>query len=455
MNASAKQKNKSVRQIASEILLKVDTRKAYADILLDHALSTAALDERDRSLLTEVVYGTLRWRGNIDAKLSRKLRRPMTGADPFIRNLLRATLYQIIFLDKIPDYAAVNEAVEIAKFRDGHAAGFVNGVLRNFLRHNNKVAEAAPNAQSRESLAEEFSHPEWLVQRWLADFGMEEAISLMRANNERSPLIVRVNTLKCSREELLDRFLRAGIDANPTNCSPQGIAIVSGPAVVELPGFAEGLFQVQGESAQLVSYLLGPQSGERILDACAAPGGKSTHIAEMMRDEGAVIALDISVQSIERIRENMTRLRLKSIQAIRSDASVKLSNSLAAVYDRILVDAPCSGLGTLRSHPEIKWQRDESDIKRLSNLQSQILGNVASYLKPAGVLVYSTCTLTGAENQQLIETFLEQHPGFKLEDAARYLPNSASHMVRGKYYQALPHRDNTDGFFAARMRKVS
>ena len=216
MNASAKQKNKSVRQIASEILLKVDTRKAYADILLDHALETATLDDRDQALLTEIVYGALRWRGSIDAKLSPHMRRPLTQADPFIRNLLRTTLYQLIFLDKIPDYAAVNEAVELAKFQGGRAAGFVNGVLRNFLRHNNNVVEAAPNAQSRETLAEEFSHPEWLVQRWLADFGMEEAISLMRANNERSPLIVRVNTLKCSREELLDRFLAAGINANPT-----------------------------------------------------------------------------------------------------------------------------------------------------------------------------------------------------------------------------------------------
>ncbi len=455
MNASAKQKNKSVRQIASEILLKVDIRKAYADSLLHHALETATLDDRDQALLTEIVYGALRWRGSIDAKLSPHMRRPLTQADPFIRNLLRTTLYQLIFLDKIPDYAAVNEAVELAKFQGGRAAGFVNGVLRNFLRHNNNVVEAAPNAQSRETLAEEFSHPEWLVQRWLADFGMEEAISLMRANNERSPLIVRVNTLKCSREELLGRFLAAGINANPTKCSPQGIAVVSGPAVVELPGFAEGIFQVQGESSQLVTYLLGPQSGERILDACAAPGGKSTHIAEMMRDQGELIALDSAARGIDRVRDNLARLQLSSIHAVRADASGNLYGSLGPAYDRILVDAPCSGLGTLRSHPEIKWQRDESDIKRLCLLQAKILGNVARHLKGNGVLVYSTCTLSKDENDCTVESFLNEHEEFELEDAARYLPDSASHMVRGKYYQALPHRDNTDGFFAARMRKVS
>lgn len=455
MTASVDEKKKSARRLASEILLKVDTQKAYADILLDHALKNVMLDERDRALLTEVVYGTLRWRGKIDAKLSRHMRRPLRDADSFLRNLLRVTLYQLIFLDRIPEYAAVDEAVEIAKLRGGKAAGFVNGVLRNFLRHNNKVAEAAPNDQTAGALAEEFSHPEWLVKRWLADFDAEEATSLMRANNERAPLVVRVNSLKCTREELLERFLTAGIDAKPTKWSPQGISVVSGPAVAELPGFAEGLFQVQGEASQLVTNLLAPQPGERILDACAAPGGKSTHIAERMRDEGELIALDSSARGIDRIRENIARLQLRSIHGVRGDASRKLSGSLGAAYDRILVDAPCSGLGTLRSHPEIKWQRDESDIKRLCQLQSKILGNVAGHLKRGGVLIYSTCTLTKDENDRVVEGFLREHEEFELEDAARYLPDEARHMARGKYFQALPHRDNTDGFFAARLRKVS
>jgi 16S rRNA (cytosine967-C5)-methyltransferase len=453
--ASADQKKKSVRQLASEILLKVDTQKAYADILLDHALRNATLDERDRGLLTEVVYGTLRWRGRIDAKLSRHMRRPLAQADPFIRSLLRATLYQLIFLDKVPDYAAVHEAVELAKLGGAKAAGFVNGVLRNFLRQNEKVAVAAPNDQSVRAMAEEFSHPEWLVRRWLGDFGAKEATSLMRANNQQTPLVVRVNSLKCARAELLERFLTAGVTAEPTQLSPQGILLLSGARIEKLPGFAEGLFQVQGEPSQLTIYLIDPQSGERILDACAAPGGKTTHIAEMMRDEGELIALDVSARGIDRIKENIARLQLRSIHAVRGDAGRNLASSLGAAYDRILVDAPCSGLGTLRSHPEIKWQRDESDIKRLYQLQSKILGNVAEHLKPDGVLVYSTCTLAREENDCVVEGFLREHQEFELEDAARYLPDGARHMARGKYFHALPHRDNTDGFFAARMRKVS
>ena len=455
MTASADEKKTSARRLASEILLKVDTQKAYADILLDHALKSAVNDERDRSLLTEIVYGTLRWRGKIDAKLNRHLRRPLAQTDPFIRNLLRATLYQIIFLNKVPAYAAVNEAVELAKLRGGQAAGFVNGVLRNFLRHTDKVGEQGQNDQTAGSLAEQFSHPEWLVRRWLADFTVEETTALMRANNEKAPLVVRVNSLKCAREELLERFRIAEIDAKPTEWSPQGISVLSGPTVAELPGFVAGLFLVQGEASQLVTYLLAPQPGGRILDACAAPGGKSTHIAEMIRDDGEVITLDTSARGIDRISENVARLQLKTIHAVRGDASRNLASAVAVTYDRILVDAPCSGLGTLRSHPEIKWQRDESDIKRLCQLQSRILSNVAGYLKPGGVLVYSTCTLTKDENEWVVGTFLREHAEFELEDAARYLPDEARHMARRKYFQTLPHRDNTDGFFAARMRKAS
>jgi 16S rRNA (cytosine967-C5)-methyltransferase len=446
---------KTVRQLASEILLKVDSQKAYADILLDRILTATHLSERDRALLTELTYGTLRWRGKIDARLSQKLRRPLADTDTFIRNLLRVTVYQLFFLDKIPDYAAVNEAVELAKTQCGSkTAGFVNGVLRNLLRLKNRDENAPLTDDSIPTLATELSHPEWLAQRWIAEFGLSEAAALMSANNERAPLVLRANRLKCRRDELLARLFDHGIAATPTPLSPQGISIESSGNVENLPGFGEGLFQIQGESSQLVAYLLAPSAGERILDACAAPGGKTTHIAELMDDSGVVIALDNSPRGIERMRENIARLNLQSIQIARADATQELTGDLGAPYDRILVDAPCSGFGTLRSHPEIKWQRQERDILRLSELQAKILNHVAGYLKPGGVLVYSTCTLTRDENERMVETFLAEHEGFELADAARYLPESAQSTVRGSFFQALPHSDNTDGFFAARMRKV-
>ncbi len=446
---------KSVRQLASGILLKVDSRQAYADILLDQTLKATDLSDRDRALLTELTYGTLRWRGNIDARLSRQLRRPLADADEFIRNLLRVTVYQLFFLDKIPDYAAVNEAVELAKRqRGGKSAGFVNGVLRNLLRQNKFSTKAKPDGDSVAALAAEYSHPEWLARRWLDEFGRREACALMHANNQRSPLVLRANRLRSSREELLAGLLGQAMAASATPWSPDGILLESSGAVENLPGFAEGLFQVQGESSQLVAYLLAPLAGERILDACAAPGGKTTHIAELMKDSGEVIALDNSTRGVEKIRENIARLNLHSIHAAQADVTKELSDAHCLPYDRVLVDAPCSGLGTLRGHPEIKWRRQASDIGRLSQLQMKILKRVARYLKPGGTLVYSTCTLTGEENDSIVETFLAQHQEFELEDAARYLPEPARHMVRGSYFQTLPQRDNTDGFFAARLRKV-
>ncbi|HYT56348.1 MAG TPA: 16S rRNA (cytosine(967)-C(5))-methyltransferase RsmB [Verrucomicrobiae bacterium] len=455
MIVSVEERRRNVRQLASDILAKVDTRKAYADILLDQALKATTLNERDRALLTELTYGTLRWRGNIDGQLSRYLRQPLAKTDPLIRNLLRVSVYQLRFLNKIPDYAAVDEAVELARNHSGgKSAGFVNAVLRNFLRGKDRVIGLAPKAESVAGLAVTYSHPEWLVKRWIDEFGAEAAKTLMRANNERATLVLRVNYLKCTREKLLDRFLEAGIKAEATQWSPQGISVLSGPAVDKLPGFAEGYFQIQGEASQLVTYLVSPLSGERILDACAAPGGKSTHVGEFMKDEGELVAIDISARGIAKIRENAARLGLKSLRVLSADASAELADKFRKPYDRVLVDAPCSGLGTLRGHPEIKWHRDENDIRRLSRLQSKILSRVAGYLKPGGVLVYATCTLSREENEEIVESFLAHHKEFELEDAARYLPGQATHMVREKYFVALPHRDNTDGFFAARMRKV-
>ncbi|MGH7852777.1 MAG: 16S rRNA (cytosine(967)-C(5))-methyltransferase RsmB [Candidatus Binatia bacterium] len=454
MIASNEKSKKSVRQLASEILFKVDTRKAYADILLDQALRTTGLDERDRALLTELTYGTLRWRGAIDARLCRNLSRPLTEVDAPIRNLLRLTCYQLIYLDRIPPYAAVNEAVELARaFGSRKAAGFVNGVLRNFLREPRRADQTSAE-DSIPALAITHSHPEWLVRRWLDEFGPDLAPALMRANNEKPPLILRANALKISQNRLIDRLQSASIEATAASFAPRGILLPAGGVIESLPGFAEGLFQVQGEASQLVLSLLSPQPGERILDLCAAPGGKSTYIAELMHDEGETIAVDISARGIEKIKQNVGRLGLRSVRAVRADVSEPSAELDGAPYDRILVDAPCSGLGTLRAHPEIKWNRDERDIRRLSRLQLKILNQVGRHLKRDGILVYSTCTLARDENDRNVESFLAGHAEFELQDAARYLPHKAQHMARGKYFQALPHRDNIDGFFAARLRKV-
>jgi 16S rRNA (cytosine967-C5)-methyltransferase len=456
VTASSEGTTKSVRQLASEILLKVDTKRAYADVLLDNTLKSSALGERDRALLTEITYGTLRWRGRIDAHLNRHLHRPLIELDPFLKNLFRITLYQLLFLNRIPPYAAVHEAVELAKIRGGASqARFVNGVLRNVLRSNGKSSTSGLLDGSLSVMSDTGSHPEWLARRWIAQFGRENAAALMRANNDKPPLALRVNLRRTSREALLDRLRHSGVSAESTPRSPQGIVITSGGALDRIAPFNEGLIQAQSEASQLVTFVLAPQPGEHILDACAAPGGKATHILEMMADSGELVATDVSAKGIKKIRENFARLQLKSVRFVRADMTRDLPQRYRFLYDRILVDAPCSGFGTLRSHPEIKWQRDENDIRRLSQLQATILSRAAPLLKPGGILVYSTCTLIREENEDVVQNFLLANRQFELGNAADYLPPVAKSMVQDNYFLALPHRDNTDGFFAARMRKVA
>lgn len=456
MTVSAEIARADVRDLACEILRRVDLQKSYADVLLDRTLKLHPLSDPDRALLTELVYGTLRWRGKIDAEIGRHLQRPLEKTDGALRNLLRLAAYQLLFLDKIPDYAAVNEAVGLAKLRRGaRAAGFVNGVLRNLLR--DKTRSAAPNAAARsiDEVAAEYSHPVWLVRRWGEEFGPEAARELMRANNQRAPLCLRVNALRCGRDELLKRFAAAGVQAAAGAHSPQAVLVQSAGAVENLPGFGGGLFQVQSEASQLVGFLLAPTAGERVLDACAAPGGKTAHLAELMDDCGELIAIDKSAPGIEKVRQNLARLGLRCARAVQADAAEELPGLAPESFDRILLDAPCSGLGTLRAHPEIKWQRTESDIQRLSRLQAKLLRRAPVYLKPGGVMIYATCALSRAENEQNIASFLAERREFELQEAASYLPLEAQAMARGSFYQALPQRDDTDGFFAARLRKVS
>jgi 16S rRNA (cytosine967-C5)-methyltransferase len=445
----------SVRKAATDILVKVDVRKAFGDVLLHHALEGPMRDDRDRGLLTELVYGTLRWRGRLDAELRLLTRRPLDKTDPFLRNLLRLSLYQLRFLDRIPAYAIINEAVALAKVSGrGRAGGFVNAVLRNAVREGSNIPVPDPNPAAIGALAEYWSHPPWLVQRWLEMYGTEEATALFQANNQPSPLVLRVNALRGTREELLKLFRDHGIEAAPTTWSPSGIMVGSPSLVTRLPGFGDGRFQVQGEASQLVGFLLGPVPGERILDACAAPGGKTTHIAELMSDDGEVTAGDISTPGLEKIAANAKRLGLDSIKTLAADFS-KPAPLTAKPYDRVLVDAPCSALGTLRSHPEIKWQRTENDIARSARLQSCLLENAAALVKPGGTLVYSTCTLTYEENETVVEGFLANHHEFVLAEAGEYLPAQAKSLSRDYYLVALPQRHDTDGFFAARMKKVN
>ena len=446
---------KNVRQIAGEILHRVESEKSYADLLLDHHLRSNNLNDADRALLTELTYGTLRWRGKIDSQLRPFLDRSLAETDSFNRNLLRVTLYQLLFLDKFLPMPRSTKLSRSPKQNSPEAPVSSMASCAVFSGNRRSGAKASDTQSSVANLAAEYSHPQWLVNRWREYFGDEQAKALMLASNQKTPLVVRANLSKTSREKLLASWHAQDIAAEPSAVSPQAIRLPTGVSIETLPGLNDGLFQVQSEASQLVSYLVDPESGDLILDACAAPGGKATHLAELIGDQGNIVAIDSSARGVERIEQNAQRLGLATIQAECANASKALPARLAGPYDRILVDAPCSGLGTLRSHPEIKWQRDDSDIARLAALQARIVQSVAQYLKVGGVLVYSTCTLTVDENERVIANFLRQNSRFELVHAARYLPEAARHMVHDKYFQALPQRDDTDGFFAARMRKVT
>ena len=444
------------RELALDILVKVDQRMSHADVLLDSTLKQANLEQRDRALLTEMVYGTLRWRGRIDWIAERFLSQPLSKMKPRLRNILRVTLYQLLFLSKVPEYAAVNEGVVLAKRWGGQRGGaLVNAVLRRILREKESIPFPSAEEDQAKHLAVMWSHPEWLVRLWQDYLPGEDIAGLLAANNREAFVTLRVNSMRTDRDALLKKLHAEGVSAVPCQWSPQGIRVCAPSTVERLPGFREGLFQVQGEASQMVGFLLDPQPHEIVLDACAAPGGKTTHLAELMTDQGEVVATDVSDRGLEKIRENAQRLDLASIRVFHVDVTPGLPPSCPQTYDRILVDAPCSGLGTLRSHPEAKWQRKTPDIKRLAELQSRILQSVVRYLKLGGILVYATCTLTMNENEGLVKEFLQREKGLILEDAGSVLPGDARSMTRGKFLLALPHKHDTDGFFAARMRRAA
>lgn len=442
------------RELALAIIDRVDRRKAYADVLLNARLAEAALAPADGALLTRVVYGTLRWRGRIDWVLARLLRNPLKDLDPLVRNLLRLGAYELLFLDRVPAYATVNELVALAKRRAGPGkARLANAVLRKIAGREREEWSPPTASGSAADLAALVSHPLWLIDMWQEQFGHEDSRRLMEANNQEAPLVLRANRLRTSRDELVQRLCARGIDARPGTWSPLAVRLRGAASPAELAEFRKGLCQVQGEASQVVGLLVDPKPGMRVLDVCAAPGGKATHMAELMDGRGEIVACDVSERGLGRVAENARRLRLDCIRTHVCDAMRDLPGE-AGAFDRVLVDAPCSGLGTLRAHPEIRWHRAERDLHRLAALQSALLDQAAAQVRPGGVLVYATCTLSRVENEQVVEAFVERHRDFVVEDAAGHIPAAARPMSSGPCFLALPHRHDTDGFFAARMRRL-
>jgi 16S rRNA (cytosine967-C5)-methyltransferase len=438
----------TARRIAAEVLLRVEHDGAFANLALDAALRQAGvLEPREAALATELTYGTLRWQLQLDRALAAHSDRPLEEVDPPARVALRMGAFELLHHARVPERAVVNEAVELAKeLKAGRAAGFVNAVLRRLSEKR-----APPEPPSREAdpvghIAARTAHPRWMVERWARWLGLDETEKLCEANQRQAPAVVRVRrgALPQAREALR----KAGIESEPGRYSPDALVLAAGaPPALDIEGHEEGLFQAQDEAAQLVSLYAAPPAGARVLDACAAPGGKACHLAEIVGPTGTVLAVDLHARKAGAIAEAARRMGLTNIEARAADAMLPLPDVPLESFALVLLDSPCSGLGTLRRHPEVKLRRTPEDVDRLASLQARLLASVQRYVKPGGLLVYALCTLTPEECDEQLDRFVRAFSQFRLEPSSGF-PADARGCLR-----TLPHRTGTDGFFAARLRK--
>ncbi len=427
---------------------RVERTDSYLDKVLDAELRLPDLNDLDKGLLSELVHGVLRWQGRLDWILNGFSHGNFAKSEINIKNTLRVALYQILFLNRIPHAAAVNEGVEfIKRIRGEKPAGLVNAVLRNIIRNVEGIRYPDPAEDQSQYLAVYQSHPLWLVRRWVDRYGAEDVKKLLAANNERPELSLRVNRLKADRGEFLHRLNQLQLQATPSAFLEYFVKTKSLSGIAQMDLFRSGYFTIQDESAALPCQLLNPQPGERVLDLCAAPGGKTTNLAEMMKNQGEVVAIDKYEAKLKMIQASCDRLGLRNVSFLAADATV-MDGEIA---DRVLLDAPCTGLGVLTKKPDIKWKRDVSDIIRLSRTQAALFENAARLVRPGGALVYSTCTTEPEENEDIVRAFLSHHPEFELEDARKLLPEPF--VTPDGFVRTLPHIHGMDGSFAAKLMK--
>jgi len=438
------------RRLAFDVLERV-LGGGYADRTLDAALQRyPSLDPRDRGLATELVYGVLRQQGRLDYALARFCKQPLAKIENRVLLLLRLGAYQLICLDRIPDSAAVDTTVQLTRqLKLERATGFVNGILRALGR--GKEALTWPDAE-REPLAHlqhALSLPKWLAERWLLELGAVEARQLASTLLEPAPFSVRVNTLKTDRASFLAALTAAGHRGEATRFAPEGV-IIRERAPAPLPGDLEGWYQVQDEASMLVAHLLAPQPGERLLDACAAPGGKTTHLAALTGNRAAITALDLHPQRLRLVEQGAARLGCSGITARSWDMTLFPPFLAPESCDGVLVDAPCSGLGVLRRNPEARWRLQPADIVVLAERQAMILAQAAQLVKPGGRLLYAVCTLTPEETDRQVLAFLARHSDFRLQPLTERVPESWRELLDSEgCLRSWPHRYSLDGFFAA------
>ncbi len=439
------------RSLAVKILTRVERTDSYLDKLIDYEIRNDRLNDYDKSLLNEICHGVIRWMRRLDWFLNGFYRGNWEKCTPEIKNTLRVALYQILFLNKIPDFAAVNEAVEFVKrLSTQKHADVVNGLLRTIIRTKNDLVYPTREIDEVKYLGIMQSHPNWMIKRWIERFGFDEATLLAESNNKRPILTLRVNTLKTNRDQVLKKFEERSIVFRTCRYIDYFVTLRLMSKIYLDEDFKNGMYTVQDESAGLPGVLLNPKENDVILDMCAAPGGKSTHIAQLIGNKGKIYAVDKYEAKMKMMKATAERLGITNIEFIQDD-SLELQDDRVKdlKFDKILLDAPCSGLGVLSKKPEIRWKRDMKDITDLSELQKSLLNSAVKYLNTSGVIVYSTCSTEQEENMGVVNDFLEKNPDFMIDNASKYVKTD---LVNAEgCIETFPHKHGIDGSFAARL----
>lgn len=450
MNAKQSERVSPARRAAFDILIQIEAHRAYASVLVA-ALSESDFSREDRALAQEIVLGVLRWQQSLDHFIERYSERSVASLDLPVLIALRVGLYQLRHLTRVPQSAAVNQSVNLVKrARVASAASMVNAVLRQAAKRlDEKSGQGIHDPLKRASV--ELSHPRWMLERWQSSFDDHETRQLALANNSPPATAFRVNTLRTSVNDVLAHLEAEGVTMRESQVAHGAFVVKSGPASPVIQAARRGAIYIQDEASQLVSVLLEPRSGHRVLDICAAPGSKSSHIALLADDLAWIIACDRHPHRLTTLRATCERLGLQSVNALALDATAELPFIAAwREFDRVLVDAPCSGTGTLRGNPEIKWRLSPDDIARLAQLQLSLLDRAASSVATGGRLVYSTCSIEREENEEVVRRFLDRTTLFRVTE-----PNAPAHLITSDgFVRTFPHRDGTDGFFAAILERM-
>ncbi|MDX9786024.1 MAG: 16S rRNA (cytosine(967)-C(5))-methyltransferase RsmB [Desulfobacterales bacterium] len=431
-----------------------DTRKTL-DLLLEDMDKHEYKDSRDRALLNTLVYGVLRWKGKLDWVIQYFSHIRLKKIDPKVLNILRLGLFQILYLDRVPVSAAVNTSVELTKQEAAPwIVKFVNAVMRKMSVKPMHLPDPFANVSCTAGMSVEKSFPEWLIIRWVNRFGIAETKSLCDAINELPPITVRTNTLRTDREQL-QRELETSVEqVYSTPHAPEGLSLIgTNTSIGRIPAFTKGLFQVQDEAAQLIAHLTGPQPGESILDACAGRGGKTGHLAQLMENKGQIVAMDINADKLRRLQKEMERLGIGIVTTVTADLNAVPALGTFNPFDRILLDAPCSGLGVLRRNPDTKWRVSEKDLKRNGQRQVLFLDHLSHLLKPGGILVYVVCSTEPEENEAVVEKFLASHANYGIAPVQSGCDSEKVFLTDNNCYRSFPHRHRMDGFFGARFRR--